>query len=335
MQILVLGGTAWLGRTITATALELGHEVTCLARSASGAVPDGAGFVRADRDKPGAYDQVAEQRWDGVIDLTRQPGHARDATEALAGTTDRWVLVSTGNVYRSHARLDDDETAPTLDPLEADAMESSDDYGPAKVACEQAVLDVLGDRAVIARAGLIGGPGDESGRSGYWPWRFAHPADDSGSVLVPASEIQTSLIDVRDLAAWIVGAAAGEHATGVYDAVANRMSLPDYLKVAREVAGHEGPTVPVTDAWLLEQGVAEWMGPKSLPGWIADPDWRGFAAHQGARIAANGLAPRPLAETLRDVLAWEEARPEPGPHGAGLSDEEEQALLAAATAEVA
>lgn len=331
MQILVLGGTAWLGRTITATALELDHEVTCLARSTSGAVPDGARFVRADRDKPGAYDQVSDQRWDGVVDLTRQPGHARGATAALADKTDRWVLVSTGNVYRSHARLDDDETAETLEPLEADSMASSDDYGPAKVACEQAVLGTLGDRAVIARAGLIGGPGDESGRSGYWPWRFAHPSGSSDTVLVPASEIETSLIDVRDLARWIVGCATGDHATGVYDAIANRMNLPELLRVAREVAGHDGATVPVSDDWLREQGVAEWMGPKSLPGWIADPDWRGFAAHQGTRITANGFVPRPLAETLRDVLAWEEARPEPGPHGAGLSDEHEQALLALAT----
>jgi 2'-hydroxyisoflavone reductase len=49
VRLLVLGGTAWLGRCIVSTALMLGHEVTCLARGASGAPPEGAVFVRADR----------------------------------------------------------------------------------------------------------------------------------------------------------------------------------------------------------------------------------------------------------------------------------------------
>jgi 2'-hydroxyisoflavone reductase len=309
MRILVLGGTAWVGRTITGTALELGHEVTCLARGSSGAVHDGASLVRADRDRPDAYDQVASQTWDGVIDLARHPGHVKGATRALAGRTSRWVFVSSVNVYRSHARLGEDETAETLDPSPADVMASMEDYGAAKVACEQAVLDALGDRAVIARAGLIGGPGDESGRSGYWPWRFAHPSDPAGAVLIPASPLQTSLIDVRDLALWTVECSTGEHTTGVFDAIANRVALADFLGAARAVADHDGRTVPATDDWLLEHGVTEWMGPKSLPLWLADPDWRGFAAHLGTRITANGLAPRPLTETLSDVLAWEEARP--------------------------
>ena len=50
-----------------------------------------------------------------------------------------------------------------------------------------------------------------------------------------------------------------------------------------------------------------------------------------ARARAVGLRTRPLEETLTDVLAWELNRPGPGPHGAGLTDEEERQLLAAAT----
>jgi len=84
-------------------------------------------------------------------------------------------------------------------------MASMEEYGAAKVACEHAVLAGFGNsRTVMARAGHIGGPGDLSGRSGYWPWRFAHPSGNNGAVLVPdVPELPTAVIDVRDLAAWL------------------------------------------------------------------------------------------------------------------------------------
>jgi 2'-hydroxyisoflavone reductase len=105
MRILVLGGTAWLGRTIARTAVDAGHDVTCLARGSTGSAPDGVRFVTADRDEPGAYDEVASERWDGVIDVARQPGQVKCAVAALAAATSRWIFVSTGNVYASHRSL--------------------------------------------------------------------------------------------------------------------------------------------------------------------------------------------------------------------------------------
>jgi 2'-hydroxyisoflavone reductase len=328
MRFLILGGTGWLGRTVAATALERNHEVACLARGSAGPVAQGAELVRADRDRDDAYEQVAGQHWDAVLDLARQPGHVRNAVAQMRTVGAHYLFVSTGNVYADHRAADQNEDAQLLPALEGEAMTSMAEYGEAKVSCEQAVLGAFGaGRSLIARAGLIGGPGDESGRSGYWPWRFSSPAGPDCSVLVPDdSRQQSQLIDVRDLAAWLVRCAE-DGTAGIFNAVANRMALSQHLALARGVAGHTGRIVPASTEWLVGQEVNSWAGPRSLPLWLDDPEWFGFTARATSRAEAAGLSARPLEQTLTDTLVWELSRPQPGPHGAGLTDPEERELL--------
>jgi nucleoside-diphosphate-sugar epimerase len=261
MRLLVLGGTAWLGRYIAATGVERGYHVTCLARGESGAVPPGAAFTRADRDGSGAYREVGGEEWDVVIDVSRQPGQLRRATAALAGGAGSFVFVSSGNVYADHGTPGSDESAALLPALAGDVMESMETYGQAKVACERHVLDGFGPgRTLIARVGLIGGPGDTFDRTGYWPLRFRRPAADDGSVLVPdVPGLATQVIDVRDLASWLVD--AGERGlSGIFNVVGETIPLPAHLALAREVAGHTGPVVAAGQDWLAAHDVQPWMG---------------------------------------------------------------------------
>ncbi len=221
----------------------------------SGSVPAGARFHRADRDRPGAYDAVADETWDAVIDISRQPGQVRRATTALAERAAAYVFISSGNVYADHAIPGTDETAELLAPLGGDVMETMETYGEAKVACEQHVLRAFGDDlTLIARAGLIGGPGDIFDRTGYWPLRFARPAVSDGSVLVPDVPVLTQVIDVRDLAAWLVDSAE-RGVCGIFNAVGVTLPLDRHLAVAREVAGHSGHLVLADQDWLLANDV--------------------------------------------------------------------------------
>lgn len=293
-------------------------------------MPAGADFLRGDRNQPGVYGAVAGEPWDVIIDVSRQPGQVRSAVAALAGRSRFYVFVSSGNVYADHSRPGQDETIPALPALNEDVMESMATYGEAKVACEQSVLDGFGpDRALLARAGLIGGPGDVSDRTGYWPLRFARPATPDGTVLVPdAPQETTQVIDVRDLADWLVRAGA-VGVSGTFNATGDTLSLSQHLEVARGVAQHAGGMVAAGQEWLRDHDVEPWMGPRSLPLWLGDPDWAGFSARDSSKARAAGLTTRPLAETLADTLAWELTRDTARSRQAGLSDEDERSLLRA------
>jgi 2'-hydroxyisoflavone reductase len=330
MQTLVLGGTAWLGGHVASAALEREHQVTCLARGFSGAVPEGVKLVRADRSHPAAYDALKDQHWDVVVDVARQPGQVRSAVRALAELADVYVFVSSGNVYADHRTPGADEEAPLLPPLTGEVMESMDTYGQAKVACEQLVHQAFEPtRALIARVGLIGGPGDIFDRTGYWPLRFAKPSTPSGTVLVPdAPELATQVIDVRDLAAWLIDAGS-RRLGGVYNATGETIALFDHIETARRVARHTARVVRADKQWLIDQGVQPWMGERSLPLWLVDPDWLGFNARDSSKARRAGLSTRPLEQTLADTLSWELTRPIDRPRRAGLTENDERALLTA------
>lgn len=328
MKLLLLGGTAWLGHAVAESGLRDGHDVTCLARGSAPA-PDGARFVRANRIDSDALRAVRDEHWDAVVDLAREPGPVRRAVRDLEPVAAKYVFVSSVSAYASHTTIGADESSKLLPALDADEMASMEQYGEAKSACERAVFDAFGEqRAAIVRPGLIGGPGDPTGRTSYWVRRFAAPSNERARVLAPDTpELPTAVIDVRDLADFIVALATGG-ATGAFNAQGDAHPLPAHLDVAREIACSSAQVVPAPEAWLTEREVAQWMGPRSLPLWIADRDWYGMNARSTDRARAAGLTLRPLADTLRDSLHHELEHDIPNPHGAGLTDAEERELLA-------
>jgi 2'-hydroxyisoflavone reductase len=328
MNLLILGGTQWLGRTLAAEALARGHRVTALARGEAGAVPDGVEFVRADRSEPGAYDEVARRKWDAVIDVTRQPGFARRAAADLAPHAAHWTFVSSGNVYAEQNEPDADESAALMTPLESDES-TPETYGEAKSAIESAYREALGDRLLVIRPGLIAGPGDASGRSGYWVARAARAARDDEPMLVPdILDAAVQAIHVDDLVRFTLDSVE-RRLTGAFNAVGQPTTFGDWLERSRAIGGHQGEVVAVSPDWLAEQGVAEWSGPESLPLWIIDPEWSAFLDRSNRAAVEAGLQLRPLDDLLSEVLEWEREQGLDRERGAGLSAARERELLAA------
>ncbi|WP_109472857.1 NAD-dependent epimerase/dehydratase family protein [Ornithinimicrobium cavernae] len=339
MKFLIFGGSVFLSRHVAEVALARGHKVVCLSRGDSGAPPKGAHHIVADRSeetdpRAGTWTGLASHEWDAVIDVARTPSWVETALAALKGQVAHWTFVSTINVYSDLSVAGGTpKDTPLHEPAPGDLDDSGDStaYGRNKVACEQAVQREMEGRCLIARPGLIAGPGDPSGRYTYWPERLSR----GGRVLVPEpADAPTQLIDVRDLAEWLV-TKAEERATGTFDTVRPAMPFHQFLEETAAAVAELAPdgredAPPVRFVWadpdeLLALDVRPWSGPRSLPLWLPDPEYAGMRARDVSATLAAGLALRPLAETARDTLRW--ISEGSGTRKAGLTWSEEQDVL--------
>ncbi|HVL31953.1 MAG TPA: NAD-dependent epimerase/dehydratase family protein, partial [Actinomycetota bacterium] len=322
MNILVLGGTIFLGRHIVEAARAAGHTVTLFNRGRSnpGLFED---VERLVGDRAGDLSALEGRTWDAVIDTCGYfPRLVRKTSELLAGSVHHHVFISSISAYEDVSRPGMDETTPVgrLDDPTTEEI-TGDTYGPLKVLCEEAVEEAAPGRALIVRPGLIVGPHDPTDRFTYWPRRIAK----GGRYLAPGSPDRgVQVIDARDLARWIIHCVE-RRTTGVFNATGPQHPIPigELFETARRESGSDASPVWVVDDFLTACDVVPWMG---LPLWLPDePDSAGFMAVSVERAVAAGLTFRPISETIRDTLEWDRERGEP-PLRAGISEDEEVEL---------
>lgn len=332
MRLLVLGGTVFLSRAVAEEAVRRGHDVTCACRGESGALPDGVRHVAWDRRQP-VPEQLAGEEYDAVVDVARHPSWVRTAVAAFPSA--HWVFVSTINVYADDATpAGGPHNLALRDPVteDVDLREDPEAYGPMKVACEQVVTDGAAS-AMVVRPGLIVGPHDPTGRFTYWPARMADAREHPEILLPGEANDSVQVIDVRDLAAWIVDSAESRR-TGTFDGTGRattRAAFTDAVAAAARDLGLLDPAftafTAVDQEFLTAHEVAPWMGPRSLPVWLPLPEYAGLMAHDVAASYDAGLVTRPLSETARDTILWLQETPDATV--TGISREDEAAVLAA------
>jgi 2'-hydroxyisoflavone reductase len=329
LRVLVLGGTVFLGRHVVETLLVCGHEVTLFHRGKRGRelFPD---VERVLGDRATDLDRLpAGVTWDAVVDTSAYiPAVAAASAAALRERAGRFVFISSISVYDvSRAPIDESSPTPELPPDASRDVMVAETYGPLKVLCEREVRSAFGDdRTLIVRPGLIVGPYDPTDRFTYWPVRFAR----GGDVLVPDDlDAQTPIIDVRDLATFIVDAI--EHGSS---GVVNTAGTPDTtLRAMFDACAAASPApsrvVPVDLATLRELGIEEWS---DLPAWIAPANGHdGMRNVDPSRALAMGLRHRPLTETTAATLEWAMHERGTAPLVAGLTPEREAEALAQVT----
>ena len=334
VNLLILGGTVFLGRHLVEAALARKHEVTLFNRGRNN--PDL--FPEVEKlvgDRDGDLHSLEGCRWDAVIDTCGYiPRHVRASAELLAGAAEHYTITSTIGVYADFGTSGIDETAPVATLADENLEDlTAESYGPLKALCEKTVENFMPGRTLVIRAGLLVGPYDPLERFTYWVRRVAQ----GGEVLAPGTaERPVQIIDARDLSEWIVRMAE-EGDTGVYNA-----SGPDHLLtmgqlLAESVAlsGSDARLEWVDDKFLVTHNAGAWQ---EVPLWLPEnhPTMSALMKVDCRTAIAAGLSVRPLVDTIRDRLEWDRARVEPpAPYKlfgielapAGLSHQRELELL--------
>lgn len=337
MSILILGGTGFTGPLQVKYALSRGHKVTVFNRGRThpGILPKEVEQLIGDRN--GQLDALKGRKWDVVIDVpTTLPVWVRDAAAILKGNVDRYIFVSTISVYSDVSKPGSDETAPLAKYTGADAMKETSQtlrasnfalYGPLKALSEAEAEKWFPGKALIVRPGLIVGPGDESDRFSYWPWRV----EKGGEVMAPGNPTDpVQFIDARDLAEWIIRMAE-QGTTGVFNATGpkKKLGIGGMLDGIKKATKSNAQFTWVPADFLAEQKIRPWA---DMPVWIPPRgEETGFAEISIKRALDKGLTFRTLGDTTQATLEWLKAQTaeRQSKLRAGITLEKEKEVLAA------
>ncbi|MDN5710006.1 MAG: SDR family oxidoreductase [Planococcus sp. (in: firmicutes)] len=331
MKILILGGTRFLGRFLTESALKQGHEVTLFNRGKENPelFPEVEKLIG---DRGSDLSALEEGEWDAVIDTCGfVPRVVRESAKLLAGRVGHYTFISSASVYDEleSPGISEDHPVGQMSLSDAEKMTegmtnppANEYYGELKFLCEQEVEKQFPEHSLIVRPGLIVGPYDFTGIFSYWVNRVAK----GGEMLAPGrKDKRIQFIDVRDLAEWIIRMVEQQN-SGVFNAAGpeSALTMEAFLDECQRALKSDAEFVWVDEAFLLENEVGYWM---ELPLWIPDSEqMEGFLSLDIDKAFLKGLTFRPLFETIRDTREWE-LRQEASGRKAGLDHHKEQAVL--------
>jgi 2'-hydroxyisoflavone reductase len=303
MNLLVLGGSQFVGRHIVLQALERGHSVTTFTR---GQTPDGLPdtVTRLHGDRDGQLDALNTGSWDACIDVSGYlPRVVRQSAEALHGRVGRYLFISTVSVYAPGERETSTEDSPLTELDDPTTEDVGANYGGLKVLCERLVSELYGERATHVRPHIVAGPDDHTKRFTYWPEALASQAE----VLAPGDGSDpVQYIDARDLAAFVVHLLE-QDTGGTFHTAVPSMSWHAFLNGVAEGLRSQAELVWTPVADLKARGLGWTEVPLFMP---RAQDDTALMRIDNSHAVSAGLSCRTLAETARDTLAWSVTLPD-------------------------
>lgn len=322
MHLLVIGGTVFLGRHVVLQALAAGHKVTTLNRGKH-ILPEQDDVEKLIDDREMDLDVLTGRHFDAVIDTCGyRPDVVKHSAEVLKNSVSTYVFVSTISVYGEFRKLGLNET----DEIKYTKTGEAGDYGTLKADCEYELLNLIPEKTLIVRPGLIVGPYDPTDRFTYWLARIAR----GGQILAPGDPTGAiQFIDVRDLSQWIIELAQNE-IRGVFNATGpkERLSMRDFLESSKTALRSNCEFVWIDEDTLEKENVQPFA---DLPLWVPASlaDYAGFLEIDCRKAFDTGLKLRSIEQTVKHTASWDKERDQSVPRAVGLAPERERALIEA------
>jgi 2'-hydroxyisoflavone reductase len=331
LDILILGGTGFIGPHMVAEALSRGHSVTLFnrGRTDNTLFPD---LETITGDRNNGLDGLKGRQWDVVIDNSGYvPRHVRDSSRLLAANASHYLFVSTVSVYSSFA-VDIDEHSPLATIADENIEQvTGETYGALKALCERAVLEEMGaERTTILRPTYICGPGDRTDRFTWWPVRTSR----GGAMLwpgQPGDHIQ--IIDVRDFGNFTIHCVE-QKVAGVYNTATPERgySIGQLLADCQSVTATDVEAVWIDEAFALAANRKQPVrNHGAFPVWHPQRGPDAMAAQVISAAARRaGMQTRPVRETVRNLMSWWQTLPaeRTSKLQAGMTPEYEADLIA-------
>ena len=307
LNILILGGTSFLGPHQIAYAMERGHSISTFTRGKTQPSIYKDLFDNVEQligDRKDNLIALENRKWDAVIDNSgRDAEWTKRSAELLKDNCDLYLYTSSTGVYYPYLDSNYKEDAKVL-LKEPEGITDEEEkieywYGVMKAKSELETIKQFGkDRSIILRPTYMIGPADKSNRFIHWPIRLSR----GGEVLVPGKEEDmVQYIDVRDVAGWMIRLIEDKK-VGTYNAVGpkEKQNMYSFVEEAQTAFTVESSFVKIDDYDFLKEKNIPYIVP-----WIMPTDKnQGSAKINHEKAIANGLSFTPLKKSVTDTYEW-------------------------------
>lgn len=300
MKILMIGGTQFVGRTITEFALENGHDITLFNRGKSN--PDIFSqrvlTIQGDRNKSEDLEKIKDN-YDIIIDTCAYfPQSVELSCRILKDKCNKYVFISTDSVYKDERTIgiDEDYDLKKLPKGTDISRITYENYGPLKAECEAIVQEYFPKNHLIIRPGYIVGPNDPFDRFSCW----IVEASKKRMMICPGNgNDYMQFIDIRDLSEWAISLIEKDE-KGIYNAAGNPMIFSDFIKECMAVFNNKAGIKYISFDTIKKEGLED-----CFPMYFENKgDYEGYCRISNKKALASGLKLRNYQDTFRDIYNY-------------------------------